>query len=210
MPLGGRTLIERVLGWLATEHIGQVVLNLHNLPESICAVVGDGAHLSLSVKYSWESPLLGSSGGPRHALPLIDAEPFLAVNSDNLWIDGPVDTLRLMASSWDDEKMDALLLLVPLARANCHTGQGDFHMSATGALRRKKRGTVAPFVYTGVQMVSRRLCEGELPSGPFSANLLWDRAIESGRCFGVVHQGLWFDGGTPVNVKKTEELLSNV
>ena len=30
--------------------------------------------------------------------------------------------------------MDALLLLVPLARANCHKGQGDFHMSAGGML----------------------------------------------------------------------------
>jgi NDP-sugar pyrophosphorylase family protein len=84
MPLGGRTLIERVLGWLAAEHIGQVVLNLHHLPESICGVVGDGAHLGLSVKYSWESPLLGSAGGPRHALPLLDADEFLIVNGDTL------------------------------------------------------------------------------------------------------------------------------
>jgi N-acetyl-alpha-D-muramate 1-phosphate uridylyltransferase len=99
---------------------------------------------------------------------------------------------------------------VPLARANCHGGQGDFHMSATGTLRRKKRGGVAPFVYTGIQMVSRRLCAGEMPEGPFSANLLWDRAMARGRCFGAVHQGLWFDVGTPINVKKTEELLSTV
>ena len=84
MPLGGRTLIERVLGWLVTEHIGQVVLNLHHLPESICGVVGDGAHLGLSVKYSWESPVLGSAGGPRHALPLLDADEFLIVNGDTL------------------------------------------------------------------------------------------------------------------------------
>jgi len=84
MPLGGRTLIERVLGWLATEHIGQAVLNLHHLPESICGVVGDGAHLGLSVKYSWESPVLGSAGGPRHALPLLDADEFLIVNGDTL------------------------------------------------------------------------------------------------------------------------------
>lgn len=84
MPLGGRTLIERVLGWLSTEHIGQVVLNLHHLPESICGVVGDGTHLGLAVKYSWESPLLGSAGGPRHALPLLDADEFLIVNGDTL------------------------------------------------------------------------------------------------------------------------------
>jgi MurNAc alpha-1-phosphate uridylyltransferase len=83
-------------------------------------------------------------------------------------------------------------------------------MNAAGALRRKRRGTVAPFVFTGIQIISKRLFEGELPPGPFSTNLLWDRAIEQGRCFGVVHQGLWFDVGTPANVRKTEELLSAV
>jgi MurNAc alpha-1-phosphate uridylyltransferase len=113
---------------------------------------------------------------------LIDSDPFLVVNSDNLWIDGPVDSLRLLAAHWDEARMDALLLLVPLARAHCHKGQGDFHMSAGGALKRRKAGGVAPFVYTGVQIVSKRLLEGELPSGPFSTNLLWDRAIAKGRC----------------------------
>jgi mannose-1-phosphate guanylyltransferase len=84
MPLGGRTLIERVLDWLAIEHIGPVVLNLHHRPESVCGVVGDGAHLGLSVRYSWESPLLGSAGGPRHALPLLDANQFVIINGDTL------------------------------------------------------------------------------------------------------------------------------
>jgi MurNAc alpha-1-phosphate uridylyltransferase len=210
VEVAGKHLIDHCLDRLRAAGVKRAVVNVHYLADALEAHLRnrvEGIEIIISDE---RQELLDTGGGLVHALPLIDAEPFLAVNSDNLWIDGPVDTLRLMASSWDDEKMDALLLLVPLARANCHTGQGDFHMSATGALRRKKRGTVAPFVYTGVQMVSRRLCEGELPSGPFSANLLWDRAIGSGRCFGVVHQGLWFDVGTPINVKKTEELLSNV
>ena len=70
-------------------------------------------------------------------------------------------------------------------------------MSAAGALRRRKPSGVAPFVFTGIQMLSKRLFEGELPDGPFSTNLLWDRAIAAGRCFGAVHQGLWFDIGRP-------------
>jgi MurNAc alpha-1-phosphate uridylyltransferase len=115
--------------------------------------------------------------------------------------------VRHLAAHWDDARMDALLLLVPLSQANCHSGQGDFHMNASGAIRRKKKGAVAPFVYTGIQMLSKRLFEGEVPKGPFSTNILWDRAIEAGRCFGAVHQGLWFDVGAPPNIRKTEELL---
>ena len=151
--------------------------------------------------------LLETGGGLVKALPLIDADPFLVVNSDNLWIDGPVDALRLLASSWDEARMDALLLLVPLARAHCHAGQGDFHMSPDGALRRRKPRAVAPFVYTGIQILAKRLFAGEVPSGPFSTNLLWDRAIAAGRGFGAVHQGLWFDIGRPESIRKAEEIL---
>jgi MurNAc alpha-1-phosphate uridylyltransferase len=151
-----------------------------------------------------------AAAGLVHALPLIDADPFLVVNSDNLWVDGPVDSLRLLASNWDDARMDALLLLVPLARANCHTGTGDFHLSATGAIRRKRAGAVAPYVYTGIQIISKRLFAGDLPKGAFSTNLLWDHAIAQGRCFGAAHQGLWFDVGAPPNIKRTEEVLSSV
>ena len=153
--------------------------------------------------------LLETGGGLVKAAPLIDCDPFLALNSDNLWIDGPADTLKLLASHWDDTKMDALLLLVPQARALNHKGMGDFHMDRTGRLRRRERSHVAPFVFTGIQMVSKRLLR-DAPEGPFSTNILWDRAIEEGRCFGAVHQGLWFDVGTPQSIQLTETALENV
>ena len=84
VPLAGRTLIERVLDGLANQGITDVVLNLHHLPETVTAVVGDGAQHGLRVRYSWESPVLGSAGGPRHALPLLDADEFFIVNGDTL------------------------------------------------------------------------------------------------------------------------------
>jgi len=154
------------------------------------------------------SLLLETGGGMVKAAPLIDADPFLVVNSDNLWIDGPADTIRLLASQWDDSKMDALLLLVPQARALNHRGMGDFHMDRSGRIRRRERSRVAPFVFTGIQMASKRLLR-DAPEGPFSTNLLWDRAIEEGRAFGAVHQGLWFDVGTPQSIPMTEAALEN-
>src|SRR4029079_7436348 len=109
---------------------------------------------------------------------------------------------------WDDVQMDALLLLVPLARARNHGGVGDFHMTRTGRLRRRARSHVAPFVFTGIQILSKRVLR-DAPEGPFSTNLLWDRAIDEGRCFGAVHQGLWFDVGTPTSIGLTEAALQN-
>jgi MurNAc alpha-1-phosphate uridylyltransferase len=204
----GKALLDHVLEKLKTAGVKKVVVNVHYLADALEAHLATRNH-GLEVVISDERDLLLETGGGLvKAEPLIDCDPFLALNSDNLWIDGPADTLRLLASQWDDKKMDALLLLVPQARALNHGGIGDFHMDAEGRLRRRERSHVAPFVFTGIQMVSKRLLR-DAPSGPFSTNILWDRAIEEGRCFGAVHQGLWFDVGTPQSIQMTETALEN-
>lgn len=208
IEVGGKSLLDHVLEKLRAAGVKKVVVNVHYLADAVEAHLASRAH-GLEVAISDERSLLMETGGGMvQAEALIDSDPFLAVNSDNLWVDGPADTLKLLASHWDDEKMDALLLLVPLARAENHKGIGDFHMDRTGRLRRRNKSHVAPFVFTGVQMVSKRLLR-DAPKGPFSTNVLWDRAIEEGRCFGAVHQGLWFDVGTPTSIPMTEAALEN-
>jgi MurNAc alpha-1-phosphate uridylyltransferase len=208
IEVGGRALLDHVLERLRVAGVKKVVVNVHYLADALEAHLASRNH-GLEVVISDERDLLMETGGGLiKAAPLIDCDPFLALNSDNLWIDGPADTLKLLASQWDGTKMDALLLLVPLARAENHNGMGDFHMGRTGRLRRRERSRVAPFVFTGIQMVSKRLLK-DAPEGPFSTNILWDRAIEEGRCFGAVHQGLWFDVGTPKSIELTEATLEN-
>jgi MurNAc alpha-1-phosphate uridylyltransferase len=207
VEVAGKALIDHTLDHLKAAGVARAVVNVHYLAGAL------EAHLKNRVKdidiavSDERRQLLETGGGLKRALPMLDADPFLAVNSDNLWIDGPVDTLRLLASGWDEARMDMLLLLVPLARAHCHRGRGDFHMSATGKLRRRRPNQVAPFVFTGIQIVSKRAFEEETPDGPFSTNLLWDRAIAAGRCFGAVHQGLWFDIGRPQSIAAAEAIL---
>jgi MurNAc alpha-1-phosphate uridylyltransferase len=208
IEVAGQSLLDHLLERLSAAGVEKAVVNVHYLADAVEAHLNMNAH-GLDISISDERGLLLETGGGMvKALPLIDADPFLVVNSDNLWIDGPADTLKLLASHWDGGKMDALLLLVPHARASNHGGRGDFHMDRTGRLRRRQRSHVAPFVYTGIQMVSKRLLDGA-PEGPFSTNLLWDKAMEEGRCFGAVHQGLWFDVGTPEAIKATELILED-
>ena len=208
VEVAGRALIDHCFDRLRAAGVRKAVVNVHYLADILEGHLKNNVQgLEIAVSDEREQ-LLETGGGMVKALPLIDADPFLVVNSDNLWVDGPVDSLRLLASNWDDKRMDALLLLVPLANAHCHKGQGDFHMSASGKLRRRKAGAVAPFVYTGIQIFSKRLLNGEHPDGPFSTNIFWDEAIAAERLYGVVHPGLWFDVGAPENIKKTEEMLA--
>ena len=207
VEVAGKPLIDHAFDRLRAAGVRKAVVNVHYLADAMEAHLRtrvQGIEIAVSDE---RAELLETGGGIARALPLIDADPFLAANADNLWVDGPLDALKLLASGWDEARMDALLLLVPLARANCHSGRGDFHMKASGALTRRKPRGVAPFVFTGIQMVSKRLFAGELPHGAFSTNLLWDRAIAAGRLFGTVHQGLWFDVGRPECIKQAEEIL---
>jgi mannose-1-phosphate guanylyltransferase len=84
MPVAGSAIIVRILRWLQASGVRRVVINLHHKPETIAAVVGDGSQLGLAVRYSWEPVVLGSAGGPRRALPLLESEQFLIVNGDTL------------------------------------------------------------------------------------------------------------------------------
>ena len=79
-------------------------------------------------------------------------------------------------------------------------------MDGSGQLRRKLPGRIAPFIYTGIQLVSQRLLR-DAPEGKFSTNILWDRAIAEGRLFGVAFTGQWYEVGTPAHIRPTEEAL---
>ena len=84
LPIGDQAIVQRILRWLAGHGVTDAVLNLHHLPHTITAIVGNGAAEGVRVRYSWEVPVLGSAGGPRRALPLLGTSPFLIVNGDTL------------------------------------------------------------------------------------------------------------------------------
>ena len=207
VEVAGQTLLDHVLDHLRDAGVGRVVINVHYLADAIEAHMKRKA-ADLEVHVSDERGLLlETGGGLMKAKPLLGEDPFLCVNTDNIWLDGPVNSIRLMASQWDGDKMDALMLLVPLARATCHAGQGDFHMDPLGRLSRRKHGRVAPYVWTGIQILHPRLL-ADPPGDSFSTNVFWDRAIAAGRFYGVVHSGNWFDVGTPAAIPITEAALA--
>ncbi|MEO5641323.1 MAG: nucleotidyltransferase family protein, partial [Sphingomicrobium sp.] len=153
VEVAGKPLLDHVLDRLAAAGVKRVVVNVHYLPDALEAHLGRRTDFDIAISDERDL-LLETGGGLVKASPLIDCDPFLAVNSDNYWVDGPADALKLLASVWDGDKMDALLLLVPHARASNHHGLGDFHMSPDGQLRRRGKARIAPFVFTGIQIMA--------------------------------------------------------
>jgi MurNAc alpha-1-phosphate uridylyltransferase len=203
--VAGKALIDHALDRLAEAGVARVVVNVHYLADALEAHVL--ARKAPQVTISDErGQLLETGGGMAKALPLLP-DPFFALNADNIWLDGPKSAFHDLSRRWDPEAMDALLLVVPHARAMNFNGPGDFHMDPMGRLSRRRDGRIAPFIYTGIQLVSHRLLR-EAPQPPFSTNILWNRAIAEGRLYGISFTGLWFEVGTPQAIRPTEEALT--
>lgn len=208
VKVAGKALMDHALDRLVAGGIRKVVVNVHYLADTVEAHLrADRRGIEFLVSDE-RAKLLETGGGLVHARELLGDRPFFCANSDNLWVDGAQETLGMMQRIWDPDRMDALLLLVPLARAHCHSGPGDFHMGPCGQISRRKAAHVAPFVFTGVQILSPTLLV-DPPGEAFSTNVFWNRAIEAGRLYGVSHPGLWFDVGTPRAIPVVEAMLAH-
>lgn len=208
VKVAGKTLLDHVLDKARAAGVSKAVVNVHYLPEQIESHLACHAQ-DLEVRVSDERDLLLETGGGLvKAAPLIAAEPFYCLNSDAIWTEeGEEDALVRLAKAWDGEKMEGLLLLVPKSRAYCHSGKGDFNLDSAQRLVRRGDDPQADYVFTGNQLLSHRLLR-DAPDGPFSTNRFWDRAIAEGRLYGLVHQGNWFDIGSPQAIAPAEAALT--
>jgi N-acetyl-alpha-D-muramate 1-phosphate uridylyltransferase len=202
--VAGKPLIDHTLDRLAEAGVAKAVVNVHYLADSLEAHLKERAKPKVTISDERDL-LLETGGGMTKALPHLP-DPFFCLNADNIWLEGPRDAFADLSQLWNADEMDALLLVVPHARASNFRGLGDFHMDPVGRLKRRLPGRVAPFIYTGIQLVSHRLLR-DAPEGPFGTMVLWERAIAEGRLYGAAFTGRWFEVGTPEAIKPTEEAL---
>lgn len=202
--VAGKPLVDHALDRLAEAGVGRAVVNVHYLANALEAHVLGRAAPAVVVSDE-RAELLETGGGLIKAQDHL-ADPFFCLNADNIWLDGPRNAFLDLSARWDPEIMDALLLVVGHARAQNFSGPGDFHMDPHGKLSRRRTGRIAPFIYTGIQLISKRLLR-DAPDGAFSTNVLWNRAIEEGRLYGLSFTGLWFEVGTPDAIAPTEDAL---
>ncbi len=206
IQVANRTLLDRTLDRLLEAGVETAVINLHHLGHLIEQHVRKRP--TPEILFSQEDELLDTGGGVAHALPRLGGAPFFVVNGDVLWLNGTEPSLGRLAGAWDEARMDGLLLLHSTVAAFGYDGRGDFLLDPAGAVTRRPESEVSPFLFTGVQILHPRLFEGA-PEGPFSLNRLYDRAIESERLYGIVHDGEWFHIGTPEGLALAEAYMGD-
>ncbi|MBS1123103.1 MAG: Nucleotidyl transferase [Deltaproteobacteria bacterium] len=84
LPVCGIPILAYGIANLVAHGIRDIVINTHHLGEVIEREIGDGRQHGARVRYLHEPVLLGTGGGLKHALPLLDPdgsdEPFVSCN----------------------------------------------------------------------------------------------------------------------------------
>ncbi len=206
IKVAGRALIDHALDRFAAAGVHDAVVNVHYLAEQIERHVAGRAAPKITISDE-RGELLETGGGLRKARRHFGDAPIFCTNTDAILIDdGAVEPCELLRRMWVDEDMDALLLLAPLENASGYDGAGDFVREPDGQIA-FRAGQSAPFVFTGLQIISPRLID-KGPDGAFSTKVLWDLAVSNGRLYGAVHAGDWLHVGDPEGLAAAEKQLA--
>ncbi len=203
VELNGRPLIDYTLTRLADHKISPIVVNVHYLADVLEQHL-ENSPIADVIIADERAELLDTGGGAYANLDVLGPDRFFILNSDSLWIEGDHDNLTAMLAAWDDDTMDCLMLLAATENSLGYSGNGDFNVAADGHLLARPSGEKAACVYTGCCLIHPRIFAGS-PTGPFSLNLLWNRALANRRLFGLALKGQWLHIGTPVALTAAEE-----
>jgi mannose-1-phosphate guanylyltransferase len=203
IPVAGEPIARRIVRWLVTHGVTDLVSNLHHLPATMTAALGDCSDLGARLRYSWEQPtILGSAGGPRHALAIVGADTFLVVNADML-----VDVdLAAMAAA---HASSGALVTLALAPNREPLRYGGVRLDDRGAVRGFVKGGPAAagsFHFVGVQVVEAAAFRA-LPDGRTAHSIggVYDELIAArpGSIRGFVSEAVFRDIGTVADYWKT-------
>jgi NDP-sugar pyrophosphorylase family protein len=214
-PVDGEPLVRRTIRWLVGHGLRDLVVNLHHRPETITAAVGDGSDLGAHVRYSWETPVLGSAGGPRHALPLLldAASPSSAIERTCVLVNGDTLTsvdLPALLEQHRRSGAQVTMALIPNPRPDKYGGVLlDADQCVTGFTR---RGSAAPsFHFVGPQAIDADAFASLEDGVPFESVLaLYPRLMQErhGAVRGFVSDATFQDIGTPADLLHTSLALA--
>ncbi len=212
LEVGGKAMLDHAIDRLKEVGARRVVVNAFWLAEQIEAHSAKRGDIKIAV--SQETELLDTGGGVKNALALLDVgdRPFFVLNSDLPWFDAPspaLPSLRRMAEAWDPERMDALLLVMPIGKALGFSGKGDFMQEKDGRLWRKDAPFPRSHVFVSAQIVKPELFRAEKYGKVFSSNAIWNDLEAAGRLYGVSHEGSCYHVGTPEDLVKANSSLES-
>ena len=153
-PVGGKPVIEHILGQLKERGVRRVSIATHYRADMIEEHIGDGRDLGLDVRYARESKPLGTAG----ALGMLrdTTEPLLVMNGDIL----TALDVRAMLDFHQEAGSD---ITVGVRKYQMQVPFGVFDVEGTTVRKLEEKPTMSLFINAGVYMLEPAMLE-RIPS----------------------------------------------
>lgn len=197
VPALGRPLVVQTLHWLADHGVRDAVLNLHCLPDAIRQGLGSGGPPGAPrLRYSVEPTLLGTGGGLARAADFLRGEgPVVVTNSDFV---SDID-LRTVLDVHRRSGLPATWVLAPWREGYSRVWADRFgRIVRIGGFEEPDGEPTKARLFTGCHVLDEECLDRLDPSGPSCiVKTLYRPLAEEGLLGSYVHEGFWWELGTP-------------
>ena len=158
MPVGNVPIIDRIIEYLKTYGISELVVNAHHHHDQIVKHLNGGRPFGLNIDVRVEPDILGTGGGIKNAEDFWDKAPFIVINSDVL------TDINLHRACEAHERSGNLATLVLHDQTPFNQIQIDDQANVTDIAGENLTNRLA---FTGIHIIDRELM-AHIPEGIFS------------------------------------------
>ncbi len=201
LPVGGRPLLEVIIGQLRDRGIKSIYVSTHFREEKIIEHLGDGSGLGVDISYLREESPLGTAG----ALGLMPTptEPLLVINGDIL------TDLDFRSMHCYHEKLKAKLTIA-VRRYQVQVPYGVVDSDGTSVIGIREKPELGFFVNAGIYLLEPDVYNFIPQNSHFNMTDLIDRLIAHGEKVGSFPlREYWLDIGQRADYDKAQRDLEN-
>ena len=207
MEVGGRTMLEHVVGRLKDVGVSSVVINVHHHAEKVVAFVTAKRSFDINVTFSHEPTLLDTGGGLKKVAAFFaQEESFLVHNADVL---SSIDLKSLIELHRSRNAIGTLAVMKRASSRGLYLSS-DNHLIGWSEEKTPPTSSGDLYGFCGVSVASHRIFDFMEPEPSFSIIKPYLKAARATNLvWGAPVTGDWIDIGSPEQLAAAQKRFSS-
>lgn len=201
-PVAGRPFLAHLLNQLIEAGLKRVVLCTGYKGELVHVTFGD-TYSGLALEYSREPEPLGTGGGLRYALPLLQSETALVMNGDSFFAADLAGLLQIH----NEKNAEATMALAAVDDTSRYGRVTIGESGAVTAFQEKGAAQGPGLMNAGIYLVRKSMIESIPQDRPISLERDVFPGLASKGLYGVKGNGRFIDIGTPESFALAESFF---
>lgn len=195
LPLAGKPVLHHIVEFLGKQGFDEIIVTSNYLREQIKAYFGNGTDFGVRLIYPDEPSPLGTAGCVKNAQGLLEDEPFLVIQGDNIT---DIDIRKAFQFHQEKKGLATILLVTVEDPSEFGIAELNGESKITRFVEKPKTGELfSNLANTGLYVLDPRILD-YIPterSFDFSKDLFPSLMRAGERVIGYEASGTWFDIG---------------